>query len=361
VLVLVTGLNLWNPLEAADPYNLDRVARIGEVGTLAYDPDAEIKTNILSPVYELLAADLQQIPLVGQTVVRLHGVLGLLLYVAAIGAVRELLGARAGWPWTVMLAVPVVFHQLVLFKNDLFVGVLGVVVLAWVLTRVGTAGRTEIVWASWLAGIAVAIKLTSLPLAVILAAAVVLERGERWRALAHVVLGTAAGALAGGLVFTLAENLRVYGDMMPSEGIGSRYAGVTDLLVGVFRFGLSLVDLGLLTRDWWPGRGGWGGTFGLPLIWAFIVLAAGFSWSPHVRRTALIAVVYFVAFAVGMPDADLSHRLALAPGLLVIAVAVHIVNQDMARTLPFRVALVPVVALSAAQIVRSAYLYLLRA
>jgi hypothetical protein len=357
---IVLVLNVANPLEAVDQYNMDRVDRIGAGGTLAYDSGGEVKTNILSPVYEMVLADLRQTPLVGPVLLRLHGLLGLWLYLVAIGTVRELLGARSGWRWALMLAVPVVFHQLVLVKNDLFVGVLGLVALAWVVARARDAEWSEIAWVSWLTGFAVAVKLTSLPLLVILAGAILVQRRGGWRPMAGVVLGGLVGALAGGLIFTLVENIRVYGVIMPSEEIGNRFEEVVAMLVGLGRFGVSLVDLGLLTRIWWPGRGGWGSTFGLPLVWAVVVVASQYRRSPGARCTALIAAVHFVSFAAVFPDADLHHRLALAPGLLLISVAVAACQDGRKVPMFLRMASIPVLALSSAQIVRSAVLYLTR-
>lgn len=355
---LVLILNVWNPLEAADPYNLERVERIGVNGTLAYDPDGDIKTNILSPVYELVLADLRQTPFIGPFLLRLHGILGLVLYLVGIGAFRELFRAGPGWPWAVMLAVPVVFHQFVLVKNDIFVGVPGMVSLAWVMTRSREADWSEITWISWLTGFAAAVKLTSLPLAVILAVSVIVGHRGRWRPTGALVLGGLLGALGGGLIFTLVENIRVYGVLMPAESIGDRYASLAALGVGLARFGMSLFDLGLLTRTWWPGRGGWGGTFGLPLIWAIAVLVSRYPHSPEARRALLIAVVYFALFAAGFPDADAAQRLALAPGLLLIGVAVHAVTNGEGLPRWLKVGWVPVLALSGAQITRSAALYL---
>src|SRR6185295_8376717 len=85
----------------------------------------------------------------------------------------------ATWPWALLLVVPVMFHQLVLVKNDLFVGAIVLVASAWALTRADRASWREVAWASWLAGLAVAVKLTSLPVAVVLAGAVLWRRENR--------------------------------------------------------------------------------------------------------------------------------------------------------------------------------------
>ena len=357
---LVLALNVAMPLEAADAYHLERMERIDRLGTLRYDPTSDSKLNMLSSIYEMELADVQQIPVLGPGLVRVHGVVGLALFLLAVGAAGELLGAREAWPWGVVVVVPVVFHQLVLVKNDLVVGVLGLVVLAWVVTRTRTAPLPEIVWASWLTGLAVTIKLTSLPVALVLLVAVAVQRRDGWRPLGAVVLGGALGALAGGLVFTLIENGRLYGTIMPSEDVGPRYAGPADVVTGVARFGVSLVDVGLLTRVWWPGRGGWGGTFGLPLVWAFVVVALRSREVPLARAALLCAGAHFVVFALALPDADVSQRLALAPGLLLVCVAAWLTAEEGGLRSRFGVALVPVMLLSGAQVIRSAFLYLTR-
>src|SRR5690606_25698560 len=94
---------------------------------------------------------------------------------------------------------------------------------------------------------------------------------------------------------------------------------------------ISLFDLGLVTRVLWPGRGGWGGTFGLPFLWALAVLALHARLRPA-RWALAIAGFQFIVFAAVFPDADLSHRIVLAPALAAIVVALHLVNtQDRYR------------------------------
>ena len=359
---LVVLLNLGMPLTAADPYHLDKLSRIEATGTLAYDLDADLKLNILSSVYEMVLADLRQIPLIGQAVVRLHGILGLLLYLLALGAVRELLQTRFDWRWSILLVVPVVFHQLVLVKNDMFVGALALVVVAWVVTRSATADRAEIVWASWLAALAVSIKLTSLPLAVILVGALVIQRRQTWRPmLASAAIGGLLGIVAGGLLFTLVENARVYGNLMPASDIGGRYDGVGAVVVGLVRFGISLFDLGSLTPVFWPGRGSWGSTFGLPFVWALVVLTLAWRRSPEARRALVCAGLHFFMYAAVFPDADAAQRLVLGSGLLLICVALQVIATDPKLPRLASLAILPVLALSAAQIARSAVLYWVRA
>ena len=357
---LVLLLNALLPLTAADPYHLARVDRIEALGTLAYDAAADPKLNVLGWLYELLLADIRSIPVAGSSLIRFHGLAGLALFAIAMAAVFQIVGARPRRAWMLACAVPVVFHQYVLVKNDLFGAVPALLVLAWIVGRLRAAGSSEVAWAAWLAGIAVGMKLTSFPLALVLAGAVIIERRDL-RALGAAAGGAAVGLLAGGLLFTLVENSRTYGSSLePLRMLGNRNTSVREIAVSISRFTVSLFDMGVLTRRWWPGRGGWGGTFGLPLIWGLAVLL----WArqrPEARRTLAVAVVYWLLFAGAYPDADLAHRLALAPGILVVAVAGAIVDDDAVAARWFRAAAIPVIALSAAQIVRSAALYLARA
>jgi hypothetical protein len=358
---LALALNLALPLEAADPYHLQRVDRIERAGTLAYDLSAHPKVNGIGWTYEAVLADIRQIPAAGAAVLRLHGVGSLLLYVLSLAAVRRWLPA-VNWYWIVALVIPVVFHQFVLVKNDLFGALPAIVVLAWLVVRAETARPVEMVWAGWLAGFAIAVKLTSFPLALVVPAAIFVVRRDRLAALGLTAVGAVAGAICGGLAFTLIENVRWYGSAFgPFAQAGAddnRNTNLLDAAGGVGRFAVSLLDLGLITRSVWPGRGGWGSTFGLPLIWALVVLAASRSRSGEARRALWIAASYFLLFALVYADADIAHRLALAPGVMLVVVAAH-----AARTGPawMRRALVVVIVASALQIARSAFLYISRA
>src|SRR5688572_5894315 len=207
-------------------------------------------------------------------------------------------------------------------------------------------------------------KATNLPLALILVAGVLaVQRTHPWRSLGALAIGGIGGALAGGLFFTLFQNARWYGDPLARTqiaAIGNFTSGIGGAAESVARFGVSLFDLGLLTRRWWPGRGGWGGTFGLPFIWAAGVLLASCRRERDARYALGIAAAHFFAFAATFPDADTAHRLALAPAIVVIAVAVRIVERDGRPGTYARPILVPVLILSTVQILRSAALYLTR-
>jgi len=250
----------------------------------------------------------------------------------------------------------------VLIKNDLFVAAPALVALAWLVARASSPSWKEAAWAGWLIGFVAGYKLTNLPLALIMAGGIVAAgRGRAWRPLGGLALGGIVGIVASGLPLTLWENARLYGDAFASgqvAEIGNRTPDIAGAAANIARLGVSLLDLGLLTPMAWPGRGGWGGTFGLPFIWATAVLVLHCRRSRDARWALSIAAVHFLSFAALFPDADLTHRLVLAPALLVIAVAIALADNDEKYSMWTRLALVPVLALSSAQILRSAVLYL---
>jgi hypothetical protein len=371
--LLVLVVNVVRPLEAADPYHLERVAQIQRLGTLAYEPlNPDPKVNVLGWTYELVLADVDQIPLIGQMLLRVHGLFGLALYLLAIGASqtwfgtgrppsRFALGRTSGWCRAAVFTVPVVFHQFVLVKNDLFGAVPALVVLAWLVMRSQRATGREILWAAFLTGFAVAIKLTSAPLALVFAGWLFVERHDRRRVLPLIQAGGLIGAICGGLGFTMIENQRWYGNPLAvDDGPFSENGNATlaDVAVSVWRFTISLFDLGLVTRTMWPGRGGWGATFGLPIVWAIAVLLLRCRANVTARRALWISGTYFLLFAAIYTDADIAHRLALAPGLLLIVAAISLSEGEDRTSRGIRVALAVVMVLSAAQILRSATLYL---
>ncbi len=216
-------------------------------------------------------------------------------------------------------------------------------------------------WAGWLAGMVVGSKLANAPMAVTLAAGVLLFHAPRLQALSALAAGGLAGAICGGLALTLYQNAIFYGDMFAS-GPMSEIGGLTttpfDALVRVGRFLISLVDLELVTTRWWPGRGGWGSTLGLPGIWALAVLISHAGRFPEAWKTLLASGACMVAFATAFHDADLAQRIVLGPGLLLLVVAVSVAGRSTARWVQPTLSLA--VALSAAQIVRSVLLYLVR-
>ncbi len=361
--VLVAGLNLWLPVEAADPYQLDRVAQIERLGTLGYDVAANPKVNIAGAFYELMVADLRQLSGIGPGMIHLHGLIGLSLFLITLAAVAPWFGRpTSAWGRYLLLVVPVVFHQLVLLKNDLFLAAPALVALAWLVSKSEDAPWTDVLWASWLVGMVVGSKQVHAPLAIVLVAGLcVFSRGGIVRAIAGLVLGGLVGGACAGLPLTLLQNAAFYGDALatgPVADMGNVNTTLAAATLGVGRFALSLFDLGLVTPEAWPGRGGWGGTFGLPLIWALAVLLTRITKDAHVRRVLACAGLHLAIFGVVFPDADLAHRLVLGPGLLLIVTAVHVAPRVGAMW-PGRT-LVVVVLASAAQLVRSAVLYNLR-
>src|SRR4051812_20643616 len=268
----IAVLAFSRPVVGADPYHLHRVDQITRLGTLAYDPAAlDIKTNALAGVYELLLADLR-IPGMSTALVRFHGVFGLGLYLLVIAVVNTWIGVRRRWLLIALLVVPVVFHQLVLVKNDLFGALPAFVALAWVVTRGPAMSTRETAAAAALAGFAVGIKISSAPVALVVGGFVVHDHLPDWRLVALTLAAGLGGAIAGGLLFTLVENELVYsGALQPYLLLGNRYEHAPEAVTGVGRFAISLVDMGAVTPRLWPGRGGWGSTFGLPMIWALTV------------------------------------------------------------------------------------------
>ena len=364
LIAVIVAINVVHPLEGADPYHLDRVARIERLGTLAYQPAADSKVNVLGWTYELVLADIDQIPLIGRALVRAHGLFGIAFYVLALGAARTWFPGGRPWARAAVFVIPVVFHQFVLVKNDLFGAAPTLAVLAWLVVRGPRAAWREIAWAAWLTGFAITVKMTTVPLAAVLAAALLIDRQDRRPVVGALLGGGLGGVICGGLVFTCIENWRWYGDplaLAESRALGNRNTSPGQMAVSIVRFGVSLFDMGLVTRRIWPGRGGWGSTFGLPLIWAIVVLAWRCRASSDARRALWIAAGYFVLFAAVYPDADIAHRMVLAPGVMLVLVAIALSDGEDATSRRMRGALAVVMVLSAAQIVRSAALYFTQA
>jgi len=361
LLLLVAALNLSRPLVAGDPYELERILQIERTGTLAYSPEVDPKANFVAAFYELMLADLASIPVVGDWLLRLHGVLGVLVLALALGAVRTWLPlGTAWWPATLPFVMPVVFHQFVLIKSDLFIGAAALVALAWAIGDLRHARAADTLRAGWLAGVVVAAKLTNGAVAVAVALAVWLRQRDT-RQVVTTAAGLALGVAAGGLLLTLWQNTRVYGDPFAVEQVErmgnlNRSAGAVG--IGLLRFVLSLFDQAFFTRQLWPGRGGWGGAFGLPLLWALAVLVARRKVAVEARAALAAGGLCLLALGVTFPDADLAHRLALGPGLLLLCTAVSVSAQEPAPWM--RASAVAVVVLSTAQILRSAALYLVR-
>ena len=347
------------PLAGADPYHLDRVAQIQRLGTLEYDVAADIKVNVLASSYELLLADLAQVPWAGGWLLRAHGLFSLAYFTLGVAAVRQWLPGGLAWCWSALFVVPVLFHQLAFVKNDLYSATPAFVALAWTIVRARDAPAREVAAAAALAGMAVAMKWVGFPVAGEMLAWMLWYRARDGSALAALAMGGLSGAVAGGLVFTLAQTARWYGHPLePLAALGNRTTSIGDAATSVARFAISLFDFGTLTRAWWPGRGGWGATFGATFIWALAVAVARWKSAAVIRGAAVASACCFVAFAAVYPDADVAHRLVLAPGLLLIAVAAQQTGGDDARAAWLRRLLAAALVLSAAQIARSLWLYL---
>jgi hypothetical protein len=356
LLIVVAATDLWRTVEAADPYQMERVMEIERTGTLAYSSALDPKANIIGGFYELILADVKSVPGLGPWLMQLHGVGGLLVFALAVAAVQTWLPLESAWTRTLLFVVPVVFNQLVLVKNDLFIGAPALVALAWAIGATGRDPR-DVWWAGWLTGLVVAGKLTNAAVALVVGVSV-LFRYRHWRPVLTLGAGILTGIIAAGFLLTLWQNARWYGDPLATaqvEALGGFNQGIDGVAVGAGRFLISLVDLGVVTRALWPGRGGWGGTFGLPFIWAVVILLACARSQPVARRALLAGLLSLFALGVTFPDADLSHRLVIGPGLLIIVAA-----ASVARALDRRLVtqtLAVVVVLSALQILRSAVLY----
>jgi hypothetical protein len=346
------------PLAGADPYHLERVAQILRLGTLAFDDTADIKVNVLASSYELVLADLRQVPAVGALLLQLHAVASLAYFTLGVAAIRQWLPGGPTWCWAAPFLLPVVFHQFAFVKNDLYSATPALVVLAWLATRAATAPSREVGAVATLTGLAIAMKWVAFPLGLLVLGTIAWQRprdGGAWIAL---VLGGVAGAVAGALPLTLLQTARWYGHPFePLAELGNRTTSAAGALVSVGRFAISLFDFGLVTRSLWPDRGGWGATFGAPLAWAIAVSVL--EWrDATVRRAAALVLAYWVVFAAVYPDADVAHRLVLAPAVLLVAVAAHRTGGESATAVWLRRSLAIALAISAAQIARSLWLYL---
>jgi hypothetical protein len=217
-------------------------------------------------------------------------------------------------------------------------------------------------WAGWLTGLVVGGKGVNFPLAAILVVGVwLIQRQRLVSATVWVGIGGAVGAVCSGLLLIAVQNLRVYGDVFASGPMADMtrwYDSWAHAAVGMMRLAVSLVDMGQITPRVWPGRGGWGGTFGLPIVWALAVLFANAASSREARRALACFGTFLLLFSLLFPDADLAHRIVLGPGLLLLVVALQATARSRARWPGL--AAIPVVLLSAVQIVRSAVLYFQR-
>ena len=165
------------------------------------------------------------------------------------------------------------------------------VALAWAAGITSAPSGRDAFWAAWLAGLVVAAKLTNGAVALVVGAGVFL-RDRHWRPVFTAALGLGVGIITGGLLLTLWQNAAWYGDPFARaqvEAIGSLNRSLSAVGTGFIRFLVSWFDLGVFTRTYWPNRGGWGGTYGLPFIWALVAIAVTFRSQPTTRRAAAAA------------------------------------------------------------------------
>ena len=160
---------------------------------------------MLASSYELVLADLRQTPVAGAWLLRLHALVSLAYFTLGIAAIRQWLPGGRRWCWAAVFAVPVVFHQLAFVKNDLYSATPALVALVWLTARAGAAPHREIAAVSALAGFAVAMKWVAFPLGLLMAGTIAWQRSRDAGAWLALALGGTAGAVAGGLPFTLAQ------------------------------------------------------------------------------------------------------------------------------------------------------------
>ena len=314
---------LFYVMDGVDPYHLMKVHHLERDGTLRHVPAADYKINVMSFLYELLLADLKMIPLAGGALFQLIHFflfLGYVLLITDLFRSRDPQGARFH-VWCGLFFVPLVFWQFILVKNDLFAALFGLAALVRILQPPPRASRGWYLELGVLAGFAMSIKATSFP--VMLGAMAFLPyraRGAFWRSRAFCAGGFLCGLVLGGLVFNLIHNYASYGESFgPVSQTGNSTRGVADALSSVGRSLISLADLGTITTRLWPGRGGWSGNAGiffLACAVASISLTASRKLSPRLLALCSLSVI---ALAAKYPDADVAHRLMLAPLVLWMA------------------------------------------
>jgi hypothetical protein len=333
---MVLSYALFYVMEAVDPYHLMKVHHLERGGTLSYVPAADYKINVMSFLYELLLADIKTIPLAGGALFQLVHFWFFLLYVLVITDFflpRDPQGDRFH-VWCGMFFVPLLFRQFMLVKNDLFAALLALAALARILQPPPRAGRAWYSWVGLFAGFAMSIKATSFP--VMIAAMVFLPYrtpGSFSSSRIFCVGGFLGGLVLGGLVFNLGNNYSYYGESFgPVSQTGNSTRGAADALFSVGRLLISLVDLGTITPRLWPGRGGWSGNAGIFFLACAAVsvfLAVSRKSSPRLLALCSMSVI---AVAAKYPDADVAHRLFIAPLVLwMVMTLLAVLDLDDAR------------------------------
>jgi hypothetical protein len=331
VLVLVLGiLSIRATLfvaEAADPYHLVRTSVISITHSLQHVPVEDWKINVLGYFYELLLADLSLGRHELAAWLGVQGPLLVVLYCAAVACVLVRAGVRV--PWYAFLlgcVIPAVFHQGVLIKNDLFAALLGLPVLLILQRRESLAELQGCAAAGFMTGLAMSTKITMMPLALALGLFLPwTPRHTAVRTRLAAAAGLLCGIVAGGLVLVVALNVADYGTPGgPTGSTGNMNETPGAAAVSLLRFLISWFDASVVTRMLWPDRGGWGGAVGPPFIWAFVVLGLRAMRDGRARRALAITLVCLLPFGLIYPDADLTHRMALAPAVFAVLTALTI-------------------------------------
>lgn len=328
--VLLARAILFLP-EGADPYHLVRVHVLGTTHSLQHVPVADGKINALGYLYELTLADLTAGTVAGEWWLGLQGPLFVAVYFVAIAEMLVRARVQVRWPLFILAcAVPAVFQQGVPVKNDLFAALLCLPAFVVLLEDSARRDIGRCAAAGFLTGLALATKVTTAPVALVLALflpwrPIALATRTRLAALG----GMVAGVAAGGLVLVVLLNVANYGGVGgPVSGTGNLPESVGAALLGTVRFVGSWLDMSVLTRRIWPGRGGWGGAFGPAFVWALVVLGIGPHERALARRTLLVVLTSLLAFGLLYPDADVAHRMALAPAVVAIVTAVTVAARD---------------------------------
>jgi hypothetical protein len=359
--VLAARAALFLP-ESADPYHLVKVWTLHSTGSLRAVPSADWKINAMGYLYELMLLDVT----LGNTVLQLwssvQGPMLFLGYVLAIvWAMKRVTRSVPAYALLLPCLAPVIFHQGILIKNDLFAALLLIPALVLLYEFRPGAGSGGAMAIGFLTGLAASVKTSSAPAVVAVALFLPwrpIADAARTRALAAV--GFVLGILGGGLVFVAVQNVSVYGSPTGLlSGTGNATESIPAAALSLGRFVMSWFDFSLVTRQLWPGRGGWGGAFGPAFPWAIAVLVLR-ARHREPQRALGIALSCLVPFGLIYPDADVAHRLAIAPAVFAIlaATGIEAARGTLKGWTPLATAAIVSVVLSGALLARSSWQYL---
>jgi hypothetical protein len=359
--VLVARATLFLP-ESADPYHLVKAWTLNATGSLRAVPSGDWKINAMGYLYELALVDMT----LGYTPLQLwSGVQGPLLFLAyvlmIVWALKRSTRSVPAYALLLPCLAPVAFHQGILIKNDLFAALLLIPALFRLHEFRPGAGSGAAMVIGFLTGLAASVKTSSAPAVVAVALFLPwrpIPDAARTRAVAAVGFGL--GILAGGLVFVVVENVSVYGSPTGLlSGTGNANESLPAAALSLGRFVMSWFDFSLLTRQLWPNRGGWGGAFGPAFLWALAVLVMR-ARDREPRRALGIALSCLVPFGLMYPDADMAHRLALAPAVFAILVAIEVeaARGTLKGWTPVAAAGIVSIVVSGALLARSSWQYL---